>query len=176
MIDRILPAIGVVQAKEPGLYLLTPFQDAEKAYLAFLRQATHTTRIMIYGFTLDDVVEELVRQKAAGVDIKIIFDRSQASGRAERAEIERLVAGGFKQGVDFVVGTSPEHHAINHLKATWIDGTTVWHGSWNYSASANAQYNSVEIVRSQELAALFDQAFEFAWKWIVENEPQGGQT
>lgn len=166
----ILPSIGVVQASEPATYLLTPFQNGEQAYLAFLRQAKRKVRVMIYGFTLDDVVLQLIAFRQQGLDVKCIFDRSQASGRTERPEIEKLVAGGFKDGVDFVVGTSPEHHQINHLKATWIDDAAVLHGSWNYSTSASAQYNSIEMVQSPELAALFEQAFQFAWGWIMQNE------
>ncbi len=165
-----LPAIGIVQAQEPATYLVTPFQDGAKAYLAFLSQAKSRIRVMIYGFTLAPVVDALVAAKKAGLDVKCIFDHTQAMGHAEKPEIERLVAGGFKDGQDFLIGTSPEHHAINHLKATWIDGTAVFHGSWNYSVSATQEYNSIEIVPSPDLAATFDKVFDFAWQWIQQNE------
>jgi len=166
----ILPNIGVIEASDPATYLITPFQNGDQAYLAFLGQATKKVRVMIYGFTLDDVVQQFISQKAAGVDVKLIFDHSQAEEHAERPEIQKLVAGGFKDGVDFLIGTSPKHHAINHLKATWIDDEAVLHGSWNYSVSADAEYNSIEIVRSPELARAFDQVFSFAWRWILQNE------
>ena len=166
----ILPNLGIVQASEPSTYLLTPFQDGEAAYLAFLSQATRKVRMMIYAFTLDDVVQRLIALRGQGLDVKCIFDRSQAGGRTERTELQRLVAAGFVDGKDFLVGTSPLHHEINHLKATWLDDKFVLHGSWNYSTSASAQYNSIEMVESPELAALFDQAFAFAWNWILQNE------
>ncbi len=172
----ILPAIGIVQAREPATYLITPFQDGTKAYLAFLGQAKRSIRIMVYGFTLAPVVDALIVAKQKGVSVNLILDHTQAMGHAEKPEIERLVAGGFVDGRDFLIGTSPEHHAINHLKATWIDSgepdAAVFHGSWNYSLSATQELNSIEIVPSPELAQAFDQVWDFAWDWVLKNEAQ----
>lgn len=169
---NILPKIGIIEAAEPATYLITPFQDGEKAYLAFLSQAKKKIRMMIYGFTLASIVEKLIEVKSNGVEVKIIFDHSQAMGKAERKELQALVDAGFADGEDFVIGTSPEHHQINHLKATWIDDCHVLHGSWNYSTSASKQYNSIEVVSSPELAQTFEQVFDFAFSWILENESQ----
>jgi phosphatidylserine/phosphatidylglycerophosphate/cardiolipin synthase-like enzyme len=169
---KLLPSIGIVDAAEPATYLLTPFQDGQKAYLAFLGQAEKKIRMMIYGFTLSAIVDDLIAAKQKGLDIKIIFDHTQAMGKAEKPEIEKLVAGGLLDGEDFLIGTSPEHHQINHLKATWIDDAHVLHGSWNYSMSASLQYNSIEVVTAPELAAMFDQVLDYAWDWIKKNEEQ----
>ena len=170
MNKTILPSIGIVTADDPATYLITPFQDGTAAYLAFLKAATHTVRIMIYGFTLAPVVDALIAQKAAGLDVKLILHHTQAMGHAEKPQLERMVAGGFVDGRDFLVGTSPEHHAINHLKATWTDQTMVFQGSWNYSLSATQELNAIEIVQAPALAATFDSAFAFAWQWILAHE------
>ena len=166
----LLPSIGIIDATEPATYLVTPFQDGERAYLAFIKAAEKKIRMMVYGFTLASIVDDLIDAKRRGLDVKAILDHTQAMGRAEKAQIERLVAGGFVDGVDFLIGTSPEHHQINHLKATWIDDMHVLHGSWNYSTSASLQYNSIEIVTAPELAAVFNQVFDFAFVWITKNE------
>ena len=171
----LLPAIGIVEATEPATYLITPFQDAAQAYSRFLDQARARLRIMIYGFTLAWVADLLVTKKRAGVDVKLILDHSQAVGHCEAPVLQRLVAGGFVDGVDFLIGTSPDHHAINHLKATWIDEAYVWHGSWNYSLSANQQLNSIEIIASPELARTFDRVFTWSWDWVKTHEA-GYQT
>lgn len=168
----LLPAIGLVTVQEPATYLITPFQNGMQAYLAFLGQAQKTIRIMIYGFTLAAVVDCLIAKRQDGVDVKLLLDHTQAMGHAEKPELERLVAAGFVDGRDFLIGTSPEHHAINHLKATWIDGQHVFHGSWNYSISASEQLNSIEVVTAPELAATFDQVWAFAWQWVQVHETQ----
>lgn len=167
---RLLPALGIVSATDPATYLITPFQDGARAYLAFLQQAQHTIRIMAYGFTLRAVVDLILTKKQAGVHCRLLLDHTQAMGHAEKPELERLVAGGFVDGVDFLIGTSPEHHALNHLKATWIDDAHVWQGSWNTSISANQQLNSIEIVTAPELATTFNQVFDFAWQWVQTHE------
>jgi phosphatidylserine/phosphatidylglycerophosphate/cardiolipin synthase-like enzyme len=169
-VNTVLPKIGIVQTDGPATYLLTPFQDGEQAYLAFLSTASNKIRMMIYGFTLDSVVDALIAAKAKGLDIKIIFDHSQSAGCAEHAAIEKLCQGGFKDGVDFLIGTSPEDHAINHLKSTWIDDTSVLSGSWNYSTKASQEFNDITVVTAPAVAALYDQMFTFAWGWIQSNE------
>ncbi len=171
----ILPSIGIVEAQEPANYFITPFQDGLKVYMAFLAQAKQKIRIMIYGFTLSPIVDALIAAKSNGLDVKMILDHTQAMGHAEKPELERMVAAGCRDGIDFLIGTSPEHHAINHLKATFLDGQHVLQGSWNYSLSATQEYNSIETVTSPELATTFQQAFDFAWSWILANE-QSYQT
>lgn len=171
--NNLLPQLGIVQASAPATYLITPFQDGTRALQGFLGQITTTAHSMTYGTTLAPFFDTLIAwRQHRGPAWRGIFDHTQAMGTTERAQIQRLVDAGYVDGRDFVIGTSPEHHQINHLKAMWGDGEWVWHGSWNYSVSANAQYNSIEIVQSAELAALFQQAFDFAWDWIVAHEPQ----
>lgn len=171
----ILPAIGVIQTDEPTQYFITPFQDGASIFTSFLQQAQSKIRSMIYGFTLQQAFDILIAKKEAGADAKAILDHTQAMGHAEKPQIERLVAAGWKDGVDFLIGTAPDHHAINHLKATWLDGQHVLTGSWNYSQSATQEYNDISIVTSPELAATMDKAFDFAWAWILANE-QAYQT
>ncbi len=167
---NLLPSIGVIQAPEPSTYLLTPFQDGVKTYLAFLAQAQKSIRMMIYSFTLAQATDDLIAAKGRGLDIGCIFDYSQSRGKYEKAQLQRLVDAGFVDGKDFVVGTSPKSHAICHLKAAWIDGTHVLSGSWNFSNSATSEYNDICITTSPELAAAYQRAYDFGWQWILSNE------
>lgn len=170
----ILPSIGVVTATEPAQYLLTPFQQGAVVLGAFLQDAQarkpQRFRSMTYGTTLAAFFDAVVAMKKAGIEWGGILDHTQAMGKAEKAQLERIVAAGMVDGADFLVGTSPEHHQINHLKACWDSDGYVLHGSWNYSASADAQYNVIEVTHSPEIAAAYDQAFDFAWAWIKTNE------
>ena len=79
-------------------------------------------------------------------------------------------------GQHFLVGTSPEHHQIVHLKATVIwspDGRVVCQsGSWNYSTSASLQMNDLCFTKSQALGDYYAKAFDALWAWVKQHEPQ----
>ncbi|MDE2101529.1 MAG: hypothetical protein KGL39_30065 [Patescibacteria group bacterium] len=172
----ILPALGVVTATEPAQYLLTPFQDGTKVLTAFLegvlQRKPKRFRSMTYGTTLQPFFQHLVDFVTADIDSKNIYDHTQAMGKAEKAQLEWLVSRGYKDIERFLLGTTPLHRQINHLKAMWDSDGYLFHGSWNYSASADQQYNVIEVTHSPEIVALYDQAFDFAWDWILKNEPQ----
>lgn len=92
-------------------------------------QAQKSIQMAVYSFHMPKLVEVLIAKHRAGVTVRLILDHTQARGRAEKAEIETLVAA----GVDVVVGTSSRHGQIMHNKFTIVDGVEVEDGSWNYS-------------------------------------------
>lgn len=168
----VLGALGVVHGAPTQTRLVTPYQDAEAAFLAFLGGAQHTIRTMIYGATLAPYFDALIAARGRGVDVKVIFDHTQAEGRAEKPEIERLVTAGFVDGKDFLIGTSPEQHQICHIKATWIDGVHVEDGSLNYSPSGLKQVQSVAFTEWPEWAAYLDGVFAKLWAFVSSREAQ----
>jgi phosphatidylserine/phosphatidylglycerophosphate/cardiolipin synthase-like enzyme len=167
---RVLGALGVVTGAPQQTRLVTPYQDAMKAFEAFISSATTSIRTMIFGCTLQPFFDILIDAKSRGLDVRIIFDHSQAEGVAEKAEIERLVGAGFVDGKDFVIGTSPQAHQLCHIKATWIDGTYVEDGSLNYSPSGLKQINTVAFTEWQQWAQYLDTVFADTWEYIVTHE------
>lgn len=170
--DEVLGALGVLQGNPRQTRLVTPYADGLKAFSAFLGTAQKTMRTMIYGATLQLFFDDLISSKKRGVDVKVIFDHTQSAGHAERPQIERLLQAGWKDGEDFVIGTSPEAHQIIHIKATWIDSRFVEDGSLNYSPSAFKQINTVTFSDWPAYAAYLDGIFERSWNWILANEAQ----
>jgi hypothetical protein len=166
----VLGALGVVTGAPQQTRLVTPYQDALKAFEAFLQTAQATIRTMIFGCTLQPFFDALIVAKGHGVDVKIIFDHSQAAGMAEQAEMERLVGAGFVDGQDFVIGTSPLAHQFCHIKATWIDGAHVEDGSLNYSYSGLKQINTVSFTEWPAWARYLDAVFAQTWDYIVTHE------
>ena len=167
---QVLGSLGVITGAPRQTRLVTPYQDAEKALAAFLGSAQHSIRTMIYGATLKPYFDALIAAKQKGLDCKIIFDHTQAEGRAEKPEIERLVEAGYVDGHDFLIGTSPRQRQICHIKATWIDGTHVEDGSLNYSLSGLKEVNSLSISEWPEWAVYLDNVFDSLWSWILANE------
>lgn len=169
---NILGSLGVVTGSPRQTRLVTPYQQVEKAFVAFLASAQTTIRTMIYSATLEPYFDALIAAKQKGINVKIIFDHTQAEGHYEKPQIEKLVKAGFVDGKDFVIGTSPEAHEICHIKATWIDGTHVEDGSLNYSPSGLKEVNTVSFSDWPEWAEYLDGVFEDLWQWVLTHEPQ----
>lgn len=132
--------------------------------------AQQTVRFIIYGCTLQAFFDAIVRAVERGVDVKGIFDHSQAVGPKEAAALHALW---LKVAPDsFRIGTSEVAHQIVHLKGLWVDGRTVWSGSYNFSDSAAKQVNHADVVESESRAAAFQRAFDELWTWISAHEPQ----
>lgn len=168
----VLGALGVIQGNPQQTRLVTPYADGLKAFTAFLGGAEQKIRTMIYGATLSVFFDDLIAAKKRGVDVKCIFDHSQAEGHYERPEIQRLLEAGWVDGQDFVIGTSPKSHQIIHIKATWIDDRWVEDGSLNYSNSGFAQINTVCLTDWPDYAAYLDGIFQTQWDWILSHEAQ----
>lgn len=123
------------------LTLFAPWDPVEETFLAFVSSAQKSIDVNIYGFTLAPLIDILIAKHQAGVAVSLVLDHSQAEGRAEQAQIDRLLAA----GVPLLIGTSPAHGAILHAKFCVVDGLHVQHGSWNYSASASSQLNDAHF-------------------------------
>ena len=172
----ILPSIGIISETSKSERIITPYADGTKAFQSFIAQASQKgakLRTMIYGCTLPIFFDGITAAKKAGCDIKVIFDHTQAMGHAEKPHLEALVQAGFKDGQDFLIGTSPKH-AIVHLKQTsiWLPNGDVMtlEGSWNYSVSASLEMNMLSFCDSAPLATYTDKVFDLLWAWIQSNE------
>ena len=172
-----LQQLGIVQGSFQITSLSQPFDNPLQAFQQFLANAEAPgtkLRTIIYGCTLKQFFDGVIEAKRAGCDVKVLFDHTQAAGRAEKPEIEALVQAGLKDGVDFLIGTSPEHHQILHQKATtiWAPSKipTTLLGSWNYSESASYQANNFVLIESEPLAQQQEQLFNSIWDFVNKNE------
>jgi len=170
MMKEVLGALGVLKGNPEQTRLVTPYADGLKAFSAFLDTAKTKMRTMIYGATLGVFFDDLISAKVRGIDVKVIFDHTQSAGHAEHPQIQRLLDAGWKDGVDFVIGTSPEAGQIIHIKATWIDSRFVEDGSLNYSPSAFKQINTVTFSDWPDYAVYLDGIFQTSWDWILAND------
>ena len=175
----VLASLGILHETAEQTRIITPLADGLTAFKAFLAGAAAPgakLRTMIYGCTLQPYFDAVIAAHQSGCDVGIIFDHTQSAGRAEATQIERLKAAGLIDGQHFLIGTSPVHHQIVHLKATIIwtpDGRVgIEDGSWNYSPSASLQMNDLCFTNSARLGNYYEQAFETLWKWVETHEPQ----
>jgi len=169
---------GYIYDDSDSIRIITPYADpnlAIKTFLNFALQKDAMLRTMIYGCTLPVFFDAFIEAKKVGCDIKIIFDHTQAEGKAEKQQIEKLIENGFIDSQDFLIGTSPKHNIV-HLKQTTIkygdNKYITLEGSWNYSKSATAEMNMLTFTSSIRLAEYTLQVFSKLWQWILENESQ----
>lgn len=144
-----------------------PDDDCEAALLAFVASATHTVRIADYSFNLESLTDTLIRQHAAGLDVQLVLDRSQAAGSSERPIVAELRAA----GVPLVVGTS-DRHRIMHNKFVIVDDVAVLSGSYNFTHTASLESNYFDIAHNPLRAQAFGAVWQQIHDWISANEPQ----
>lgn len=164
----------------PIITLFAPDDDIHGALVAELQAALakyspgsiecHSSQ---YGFTDQDVAD-LFAQMASNVNSRFLFDKTQAAGHAEAPIIADFK--GKVSAAQVAVGTSDVAHQILHTKAAALlfpDGTG-WTltGSFNFSASAEKQFNIVDIWNSRSRAALFAHMIDKMFDWVMANEPQ----
>lgn len=151
--------------------LITPYSDGLAAFQAYLGLVQKKWRTIIYGDTHPVFFDAALAFWKTGGDFKAILDHTQSCGPHEKAQVQKWLDAGMKDGEQFVIGTSPEAHEIIHLKSTWLDDRWVEDGSLNYSPSALKEVNSICVMDWPEYAAYLNtNVFDVLWKWIVEHE------
>lgn len=148
----------------------SPQDDCEAALIAFVQSAEISVRVADYSFNLQSLTDTLIAQHAAGIDVQLVLDRSQAAGKSERPIIAELRAA----GVPLVVGTSDKHR-IQHQKFVVVDGIAVLSGSYNFTHTASLENNYFDIAHNPLRAQAFADAWQKMWDWISANEPQPAQ-
>jgi phosphatidylserine/phosphatidylglycerophosphate/cardiolipin synthase-like enzyme len=143
----------------PGMAVyFSPQDDTISTFTALLQSAKKSIHLADYSFNIPQVVDILIAQMKAGLDVKLVLDKSQSAGKSEVPEVNQLHAA----GVPTVIVESIDHQ-IMHNKFTVIDGTTCQAGSWNYTASAADENNFYFIFDNPAVATVFDTDFVNMW-------------
>lgn len=135
----------------------TPYDDAQTPLINLLNQAQTSIRVADYSFNLEPVVDALISAHQRGVDVAVVLDKSQSTGKTEIPAVTKLKAA----GVPLVIGGS-DKGKIMHLKVTIVDNHIVASGSYNYTGTAELEDNFEDIETSPERA----QAFTDYWQKV----------
>ena len=172
-LDTVTQATGDVKSWDT---YFAPDDDIHGVIRAGLTQAAqkgaecHSSQ---YGFTDQDIADLFVKL-AKSTRSRFLFDKVQEAGPKERPIVQAMLKHIGK--AQWAIGTSKKAHQILHTKAIavlYADGTgwTVT-GSFNLSASAEQQFNIVDIVGSRSRAELFANRIDAMFDWVKTNEPQ----
>lgn len=152
----------------------SPDDDIHGVLLAALKAAPDGTCITSsqYGFTDTDVAAQFSRL-GSNPDSRFLFDKIQEAGKEERPIVKTLVKS--LRPNQWAIGTSKKAHQILHTKAVVLtypqDPGWSMTGSFNLSASAEDQFNIVDVVVSPSRAALFRRMIEGMFDWVQTNQP-----
>ncbi len=171
------PAVPVVVFK--GLTLKgVQFSRADRipaSLVAAIDRTEKTLLLALYDLRLPEVAGALLRAKARGVDVRLIYDESHtgldALGSSPSPEYQRLVDGGVPvrilQGGGFF--------GIMHNKFAVFDGELLATGSFNWTPAADAMNFENAIFRSDAaLAAGFMRYW--SWMWGLAREPSSASA
>lgn len=152
----------------------SPQDDTLAEYLSLVNAATISIHIADYSFNIMELVQTLIAKCKAGLDVKLVLDKSQSAGATEVPEVKALLAA----GVPTVIVESSKHQ-IMHNKFTVIDGHITQDGSWNYTTAASKENNNYFVFDDHEIssdygvAKVYEQVFQDMWlgkTTIIENK------
>jgi phosphatidylserine/phosphatidylglycerophosphate/cardiolipin synthase-like enzyme len=136
----------------------SPYGGAASQVINWIDHANETIHVLIYSFTNDDIGDAVVRAYQRGVEIKVVFEKTQIS---QYSEYMKLRTTGIQARNDTNSG-------LMHHKVAVIDGYIILTGSFNWSASAEERNNeNLMVIRSQSLATTFEEEVQRIWNISV---------
>jgi len=130
----------------------TPRDPATGPIVAQIERARRSVEFLAFSFTTDAVADAMIRRHAAGVAVRGVIERRNATGSG--SEFARLQAAGVAVHADGNCYTM-------HHKVIIVDGRVVIAGSYNFTGRAE-QVNdeNMLIVDDPALARAYQQEFE----------------
>lgn len=154
--------------------MYTPGDDVKSTLDALPNGAARSIDIEIYGLTDVLMIEAVIAAAKRGVHVRVNNDRTQSSGRADKAALQMLVDAGLPS-IEVRV-TESERGAIDHLKLLILDGedgamadsSTVAYGSYNFSDGAQQQDNVLAVTNDPgEVQQAMDK-FDHDWDHNIQ--------
>jgi len=132
----------------------------EEKLIGFINNAQTSIHIASFEFNLTPVAEALITAKSRGVDVKWITDDKNGLDydiQPGRGQFSLLQATGIEVKDD-------NRTALMHNKFWIFDRQIVWTGSTNITVNGIfKQNNNVLVIRSPEIAAIFEREFQEMW-------------
>ncbi|KWF83463.1 endonuclease [Burkholderia cepacia] len=117
-------------------FATSPDGQAEALVLSVIDSAQSELDVAAYELTNRRIVTHLIERAHAGVQVRVVLDRSQLDGRGSK--LADLVAAGIPVRIDLAV-------PLMHDKFIVADGDTTQTGSMNYT-QAGAYHNAENVL------------------------------
>jgi len=135
----------------------SPSKDCENGLIKLIQSATKTIDASVYSINNTNIVNALKQAHKRGVKIRILTDRTQASGKSSKVKELRAA------GIDIRVHSK---HKIEHNKFGIYDGKKASTGSYNWTnpASDKNSENCVFFSDNPAVVSKYQERFEYLWK------------
>lgn len=164
--------VNIKGKSDLGIYFSPQDKSITNAVLPLIRGAKKYIYIPTFVLTENRVTEELINAKKRGVDVKIIIDALNASGKYSKHQILR----------DNGVLVKTENYAGKmHSKSMIVDDEYVIIGSMNFSYSGeNKNDENLVVIKDTEIAKFYKNFFLYQWskidnKWLKYNARAEGK-
>ncbi|MDP1580799.1 MAG: phospholipase D-like domain-containing protein [Candidatus Didemnitutus sp.] len=145
-------------AADPQIYFSRK-DPVSQVLVREISAARKTIYVMMYSFTDAELADALVSASNRGVDVRIVFDRTQSS---EKNSITTGLV--EKLGSKKVVFRSGKGRGVMHQKMAIYDGLTVTLGSYNWTNNAkNNNWENLIVLRDAKIATECTQEFQRIW-------------
>lgn len=132
--------------------------------VAAIDKTAKTLLLSIYDLKLPEVADAILRAKARGVEVRLVYDQSHTNPVSP--EYQRLLDG----GVPIRILKGGGSFGIMHNKFAVFDGELLATGSFNWTAAADEKNFENAIFRSDAaLAAGFTKYW--TWMWELAHDP-----
>ena len=136
-----------------GVYF-SPQGGCEGQVVNWIDRANKTIHVVIYSFTNDAIGDAVVRAHQRGVEIKVVFEKSQVSMYSEYWKLQNIG----------VLVRNDTNSGLMHHKTAVIDGYVLLTGSFNWSQAAEERNNeNLMILESDYLTLAFIEEFQQIW-------------
>ncbi len=165
-----LPAVGSVDLNGQALpsAAVRPETSVSELLVKAIDASKKTIHLALYEFTLQDVLEALLRAKERGVEVKILMDFSHVFPRgkdpdgkpqARKEQIQALLDAGF----DLRVLKGAAKQGTMHNKFAVFDGKVVEFGSFNWALTAEKDHFENVIFSGEAERVSFYMKY---WDWM----------
>ncbi|HDT1625243.1 TPA: phospholipase D family protein [Klebsiella quasipneumoniae subsp. similipneumoniae] len=147
----------------------SPEGSALQLVLNTINSSTESIRLMGYSFTSPEVAGALVRAKQRDVDVKVVLDGKENTGKqhqANQAAMNLLANAGIPV-------RTVSQFKIMHDKVIIADGRDVEVGSFNYTRAADrSNSENVIVIRGDRaIAQRYLQHWESRWQMGTDWKP-----
>lgn len=130
--------------------------------------ARTSIHVLMYSFTDRTLADALVAAAARGVDVRLVFDRTQ--GYERNSLSDELIA---RLGPKRVVYRTGKGRGVMHQKLAIFDGLTVVLGSYNWTNNARLNnWENLIVLRDAAVAAECQTEFQRVWDSPAPRPPK----
>jgi len=160
--------LGIVYARyfPPYTQTATPAYDVyfspkggcAEAVIYWIGRANQSIHVLMFIFSLDSIADALISAHKRGLEIKVVFDKSQSYSQF-----------GVLEAAGIEVRNDTNWEGIMHNKIAIIDHRIVLTGSFNWTGTAENNNNeNLVVMHSVEVASRYESEFQKIW-----NQSQG---